>query len=44
VQALPGCHSERDTEEEAMANSREAMDLCLTSEEHELLDPPSWGL
>ncbi len=27
--ALPGCHSQGDTIDEAMANIREAIELCL---------------
>jgi predicted RNase H-like HicB family nuclease len=32
VPALPGCHSEGETEDEAMANIREAIDLYLEVE------------
>jgi len=37
VPALPGCVSEGDTEEEAMANIREAVELYLEDTETERL-------
>lgn len=37
VPALPGCVSEGDTEEEAMANIREAIELYLEDTETERL-------
>jgi predicted RNase H-like HicB family nuclease len=41
VPALPGCHSEGDTEVEAMANIREAIELYLEPDEEELPGPPA---
>ena len=41
VPALPGCHSEGDTEEEALCNIREAILLYLETDEEELPGPPS---
>lgn len=40
VPALPGCLSEGDTEEEAMANIREAIALYLEPVEDDILNDP----
>ncbi len=40
VPALPGCISEGETEEEAMANIREAIELYLEPAEDELASKP----
>jgi len=41
VPALPGCHSEGDTEDEAVRNIREAIGLYLETDEAELPGPPA---
>jgi len=41
VPALPGCHSEGETEQEAMRNIREAIELYLESDEEGLPGPPA---
>ena len=38
VPSLPGCVSEGDTKEEALANIKEAIELYLESEANELVD------
>jgi predicted RNase H-like HicB family nuclease len=40
VPALPGCYSEGDTEEEALANIREAIECCLSIGTRHLDIPP----
>jgi predicted RNase H-like HicB family nuclease len=41
VPALPGCHTEGETEEETMRNIREAIELYLEPEEEETPGPPA---
>ena len=41
VPALPGCHSEGETEEEAVANITEAIELYLEDDEASLPGPPA---
>jgi len=40
VPALPGCHSEGETEEEALQNIQEAIALHLEVDDEELPGPP----
>jgi predicted RNase H-like HicB family nuclease len=41
VPSLPGCHSEGDTEAEALENIKEAIALYLDSEEDKVPQPPA---
>jgi predicted RNase H-like HicB family nuclease len=41
VPALRGCHSEGRTEEEALANIQEAIELYLEPEEEDIPGPPA---
>jgi predicted RNase H-like HicB family nuclease len=40
VPALPGCHTEGDTEEETLGNLRQAIELYLESDEEVAPEPP----
>lgn len=41
VPALPGCHSQGQTEEEALANIQEAIELYLEIEKQDIPEPPA---
>lgn len=41
VPALPGCHSEGETQEEALENIQEAIALYLEANDKELPGPPA---
>jgi len=40
VPSLPGCHSEGETEKEAVQNIQEAIELYLDADDEELPGPP----
>ncbi len=41
VPSLPGCHSEGETEQEAVQNIQEAIALYLDTDDEELPGPPA---